>query len=428
MKMNYEELIHEFMEGTLDSAAEERLFDAMASSDEVRADFRQQFAMRSAIKSDVKAFTPKAESTLNIFSQLGFAPPAPVPVPFGQRVLQFIGSHSNAILTGLISAAASALVVFLLMDSGNANINANNANNKIPVVESTAPVNDDVQSGNNSIVNGQALADATEDNKSPEKEIVYVDRIIFKNAAETTNREAKLPSGGEADDSENANSHSSNDKFTENAKIDAPAFGMINNENPSLGFNPSGLPEKGVLPDNYISGDFDISFLEQLGISAEISNAQAFFRDEENIMPQESREFNNWNIGLYFEPEIDLAGRLKAGFEYRRENYYLVFNGMEDGTAYRYELQPNLATWSFNARWNPGALEFWKVSPFIQSSAGFNDAGQVWRNGIGAEINLSNDFKLILGAEYGNLWYKYGGNWFTSGKYGLFFGTGIRLF
>ena len=52
---------------------------SLSASEEMRTELKQQLAIRNAVRSDIKALTPKAESTLRIFSELGFTAPIPAP-------------------------------------------------------------------------------------------------------------------------------------------------------------------------------------------------------------------------------------------------------------------------------------------------------------------------------------------------------------
>ncbi|MFW5701359.1 MAG: anti-sigma factor family protein, partial [Bacteroidota bacterium] len=65
--MDYTKLIHEFVDGTLSPEHEEELFASLRSNDELRSELKQQMAIKSAVRSDTKAFTPSAASTMAIF-------------------------------------------------------------------------------------------------------------------------------------------------------------------------------------------------------------------------------------------------------------------------------------------------------------------------------------------------------------------------
>jgi hypothetical protein len=73
--MDYTKTIHDFLDGSLESSEEENLFLLLSNDDDLRSELKQQLAMKDAIKSDTKAFSPSAASTMAIFSALGFATP-----------------------------------------------------------------------------------------------------------------------------------------------------------------------------------------------------------------------------------------------------------------------------------------------------------------------------------------------------------------
>lgn len=84
--MNYSELLHDFLDGTLGSEHQEALFIALAQEAELRSEMQQLMRIKRAVQNDTEAFMPPPEARDAIFARLGFGtaiptPPIPVQAP-----------------------------------------------------------------------------------------------------------------------------------------------------------------------------------------------------------------------------------------------------------------------------------------------------------------------------------------------------------
>mgnify|MGYP007034011222 CR=1 FL=1 len=79
--MNYSELLHDFLDGTLAGEHQESLFHALAQDIDLRAEMQQLLRIKRAVQSDTEAFMPPPEARDAIFARLGFGASAPIPTP-----------------------------------------------------------------------------------------------------------------------------------------------------------------------------------------------------------------------------------------------------------------------------------------------------------------------------------------------------------
>lgn len=79
--MNYSELLHDFLDGTLAGEHQESLFHALAQDIDLRAEMQQLLRIKRAVQSDTEAFMPPPEARDAIFARLGFGTSAPIPTP-----------------------------------------------------------------------------------------------------------------------------------------------------------------------------------------------------------------------------------------------------------------------------------------------------------------------------------------------------------
>jgi hypothetical protein len=100
--MNYSELLHDWIDGTLASQHEEAVFIALAHDAELRTELQDLIRIRAAVQNDTAAFTPSPADTSAIFGRLGFSVPADIPS------LANAGAATNAVVGTTVGASASA--------------------------------------------------------------------------------------------------------------------------------------------------------------------------------------------------------------------------------------------------------------------------------------------------------------------------------
>lgn len=100
--MNYEELLNQYLDGTLSEAGEETLFSAAASDVAFRREFNDALRLRSAVQHEASTVIPPAELTSSIFAGLGYAT---VPLtPWYTTLMQKYGSQAVSMLAGGVIA------------------------------------------------------------------------------------------------------------------------------------------------------------------------------------------------------------------------------------------------------------------------------------------------------------------------------------
>lgn len=102
--MNYSELIHDFLDGTMEQAEEEELLMAIARRADLREELRQALALKAAFKADFQALTPPMHLTNSIFAEMGFASPGASAL--GTSALATMGTSASASVAtgGMFSA------------------------------------------------------------------------------------------------------------------------------------------------------------------------------------------------------------------------------------------------------------------------------------------------------------------------------------
>ncbi len=420
--MDYEQIIHEYIDGSLEAGRELELFSVLAQNDELRLDFRNQIAIKNAIRSDVRAFTPKAESTMKIFSTLGFeAPvsvPTPIPTPIATGFWASLGLSGGKvlplILTSILSAGLTAALMLLFFKPEIYGLNDNNGysnslnNSNIAVIKS----NSNIEPENN------YLKYFVNDKNGYKKSENITPKIIYKYVL--VERQNGIENGLEKTEAINKIIKTSKDELnliTESGVVPV----KIRN---------SKLMSNKLMPEN-ISNPFNLNDLadifnldKDLGLGIEVRGNEAFYQNKERISPSEKQQFNNSAIAVFYKPMSEFA----VGFEYRRENFYQIFKGYENNKLFQFEQQPNYQTYNIAFRYIPEYAKYIFLQPFAQLSYGITDkSGQIGRFMLGAEISPNKGWTFMMGAEYNMLAYNYQSNNFYSDKFGLNFGLAFKF-
>ena len=401
--MDYTKLIHDFMDGSLEGTQEEQLFYQFSSNDELRAELKQQIAIREAIRNDSRAYTPAANSTVGVFAALGFNPPSTVTVPNSSiakgGVSGFLTKYKQGITGGVISAVATtALILLLLNPFGSTYTNMSDSEKPSMVQSQVIPDNvPKVESFSN---------DAQKQQVRYITKIRYIDVPRYINKEPVNNVQESTSSITSAEESNNLDLTSSNLGTSLSPRLD-----MSNNTN---GFSDLGVGTSTNKFNNLILPG------EQIGLSLELRGSQYWNYQTETINPFKYSKFNNSAIALYY----NLSDNFAFGGEVRQENFFQKYNSIKGDSTF--QQQPNFTTFGLNLRYTL-PFEFWGFAPFIQANAGVNNAGYTGRGMVGFKYSPYRDITFVVGGETSWLFYHHQNKQFNSGKFGLNYGISFNF-
>lgn len=447
--MDYLEKIFDFVDGTLDATNEQILFDELAKNEELRSELKQQMVVSNAVRKDFVAYNPSADSTLKIFSQLGFTTAttatmsAVSSMTFKTKVMSMLTNYSQGLMTFLATSTLATVAFFLLNDenAGNTIIN------KISGNGGNSKYTQQIQPNSNNINNVSSLTDTT-----IKTEIIYKDRIIYKNDENSKQEITKLNNKYQNEikvlktkikELENQQIEQINN-VTENItkEIEERYEEKYNTQYQNLYFS-NVMPtfnERVVIQRELVSNVVDYNFPilsddalnfsntadNSYGINIETGWAQYFSNYNELVNPGDGyQDFNNLRIAALY----DFNNEISMGVDYRRENFYLIFNKTNElGQSYKAETNPNFQTLNAIIRYKPESLRYFGFSPFIQAGVGANVGGEVGRFMLGTEYNVNNAYKFIIGTDYNLLNFKDDrGLKYTSNKTGFQMGFGLKF-
>jgi hypothetical protein len=433
--MEQEQIIYDYIEGVLPPEKELELFQMLTANEELRAELKSQMAIKSAVKSDVVAYTPKAQSTMNIFNTIGLTPPpgiAPIPNPgFFSVIAGKLSNLSPFFMTGLATAAATAVVIFMLYNFGafdgallakyGNNATINNINQSaIPLMTSEADLakQDDIQTVETKIAGKSNVTDKS----TVEPKVVY--KYIYVTKDDTrANENQKF--AAQQDNLQVLTDNVSNNLFTPSEV----AFSKSNLSSLNKQFRGEDSPLY-LLRSPYGANDIRNPMIEATFIGNE---------GNENFAVEFRGSIYNHGEGVKIDPaKYDMANfgisvtyslfdELKVGVDYHRENFYQTFSGVEDGVLYTYHQNPNIQTYGALVRYHPDFAKISYFAPFVQVNGGYSTVGPVFRGMFGLEFSMDNTSKFVVAYGYNHLRFKHDDKWFDSGKTGLQIGFGFKF-
>lgn len=449
--MDYLNHLYEFVDGTIDSSSEQQLFYELANNEELRTELKQQIAVTNAVRTDFRAFNPSAESTIRIFSELGMSSAlagtmaTTATIATKGKLLTLLGKYGQGLFSFLVTASL-ALIAYFMLDFGNSSNNGNFTNSS-----NSLNNNNQFNSQNVNIpISSSYSKDKIQNDTTVKTEIIYKDRIIYKNE-DSYVANLKSNYNKKINDLNNiiANLKSENQEKIEviteeiksEVKIEAQKEYQTAYQTLYLAQELPKVKERIVYErefiqtESYKSASINLNeplsqfrnglesvIGSNLGFSFETSWAQYFSEYNEAVNPAQYQDFNNFRIGFLY----DLNNEFSIGLDYRRENFYQIYNYVDNnGDPFKYEQKPNFNTINGALRYNPRYLELDNFSPFVQLGFGGNEGGTVGRFMLGTEYKITDNYKFIVAGDFNMLNFKNNNIQYNSNKFGLHMGIGF---
>lgn len=414
--MENEYLVSEFLDGTLDATSEERFFSLLSQESDLRNELKQQLAIKNAVRGDFKAFTPKADSTIQIFDKLGLILPiTPIATvsPWNSALTKIgsaIKSGSAFVVTSAASALLTALLIFSFFDfddnfESTKSLKTNNSERR------------NIEFTKLGVDNKVAKSESYADNSTAQiKERIIYKYIVKNDEAKNTD---KLASGEFQDNSLSKNLRNEDllehSVFVSSINQNIQEFDLATNSNKSNNFE---LPN--LIYDNLLSS---FTNNNNKDYTLEARSSDYFSQRLQGVNP--SSDLGLLNSAISFMYSFD--SELSVGLDYRREAFSQEFTGKEADNYFIYRQEPNFQTYSAFVKYSPESIRYEVFAPFALLNFGFNSAGPVGRGMIGLDVNFSDYYYLTAGLDYSAMVFSQTNAYFISSKIGLHIGAGIRL-
>lgn len=420
--MNYEELIQDFLDGTLDPSGERDLLSAVAGDDALRSELKRHMAIQRAVRSDTQAFVPSAKSTGSIFSSLGYAVPGGVAAEAARRGLfakigAFVAKYYQGLIGGLTATVATLVVVLLLLEffgSGDTYKSNQSESEKTAAIIGSENHNPTQHTAGSDLLKEGSPSTGASEVREPQ--VIYKTKYVYLPVKIDTSKIIEEVLGKLATKfSDDTPMNESNDGRSNVFGRVSPSIGdyIASNQNRFTLREPAPTPIFDLTPRRRTEIESDRRFA--LAIRA----SQPFYATPIEVSPENNQIFNNYGIAFSYAPTDYLA----VGADLRRENFYQIYETGPDGSGYywRHEQQPNFTSAGLFVRgiWSDALPGF---SPYAQFGFGGNVGGYALRPAIGLVYSPYPGISFILDVEYNNFRFTQDGEGFNSEKTNLNYG------
>ncbi|MBU3678194.1 MAG: hypothetical protein FGM32_01115 [Candidatus Kapabacteria bacterium] len=407
--MPHSQLINDLLDGELDSAGEAALFGKLANDSELRAEFVQQLAIRTAIQQDRATLVPPISLTSAVFAGLGFAAPF-AGVAGAGAVAQSGGMMSTwlaKIGIPILSALAAAGVTYTVMQTDQADVvggQAPSSGYASQAAQQTPPEAGVAVSAETPApaASPRVIERVTE--RIVERPSPINDRLV----AENQDLRARLADATVQREQTPRNADITDDELIPIAPVDLNTTISVKRESQERVIGTMGVEP---ISPMFHTPSFSLSVRGLNGQSAPLS------------VPAQTGWYENVGIGMMYR----LSPSSAVGLEVGAESFPMVFQGTRNQQVVQFELQP-LATWAgISYRHVFPEIGTSGFSPFAQGLLGGTEFGPLGRASAGVLYAPAGPLSFMIGVEGTALAFNHQNRWFTASKYGLTYGVLVRL-
>lgn len=446
--MNYSELLHDFLDGTLGSEHQEALFIALAQETELRSEMQQLLRIKRAVQNDTEAFMPPPEAKDAIFARLGFGTPFPtppvpvqVPAPVSAVAETALSAAPKAgrflwrevLLSSLATSLFTGLLFFIFLRPYGNGMNTgffggNGGNSLIPPTSGYAAA-----SGAESSSGGFLLAQRNnEHTSSSTQDTVRVLREVVHHYH---------------DASQNANVSALQREFANFQSMMLALTGELRSA-----LHDAQAENKRILAERTAASlDSQTSAPERLPQEPQNSQPEQPVTAAHETAPKAGEWYNNLTVGvrgmrsrsvpqatigsnaaLTIAPNTAisalyrLAAQHEIGIEAGQEAFFQTFRSRNnEGIPFIIEQNPTLSWAGLAYRYTlfPESM----LTPFVHTVLGGADVGLTGRAMLGVRFAPDSRTQFLLGAEASALIYGHQGAWYPSQNIGFTYGVSIRF-
>lgn len=397
--MDYRDHINDLLDGELEGSHESALFGELAVNSELRSEFKQQLAIRSAVQNDRVALIPPIALTSSVFSGLGFAGP-------------FAGAAAGAVGGSLLSTWLPKIGMPLLAAVTATAITWGVMRNGDDAPDQTA------QSPATVHTTAQQPTVA-----SPSAPTVQTGPTIIRQAC---NHEAELAAlrrenallRAEQQETITAPVAEANTERTTMPMMEPAPTQRVTLTN-AITLAPSTdqrvIQQTSLQPIAMRSMLYPAFLVQLRGIStSSLIDVNA---------PAQSIWYENVGVGLLYQ----LSDNHAVGVEMGSEVFPMSFQGDVNGQVIKYQQQPQSMWAGASYRHTLSPLGSSGLAPFGQVLLGGTSFGPLGRMTAGLQYSPAGPLSFILGVEGMAMAYQFNNTWFTSSKLGLTYGVAVRF-
>ncbi len=399
--MDHRDHINDLLDGDLEAMHESTLFGELAVNADLRSEFKQQLAIRSAVQNDRVALIPPVALTSSVFSGLGFAGP-------------LAGAAAGAVGGSLLSTWLPKVGIPLLAAATATAITWG-------VMQSDTPQQQAMQPQTQVAMQAAPQQPAAPVARTGEPIIVQKPCTHEAQLAALRRENAALRAELDRTPSEPAIDQPLAEQNTERMEMPAVAMQpaqrvtLTNAMTLSQTSDQRAIQQTALQPISMRSLMFPAFIVQMRGMSASsLVDVNA---------PAQSTWYENVGLGLLYQ----LSDNHAVGLEMGSEVFPMSFQGNVNGQVIQYQQQPQ-SMWAGAAyRYTLSQLGSSGFAPFGQVLLGGTSFGPLGRVTAGFQYSPAGPLSFMLGVEGTAMAYQFNSAWFSSSKLGLTYGVAVRF-
>lgn len=425
MTHQYSDYIQQLLDGELDSIHESPFFGELAVNADLRSEFKQQLALRSAVHDDRAILIPPASLTNSLFSGLGFAAPlagAAAGAAGGGLLLQWLSRFGLPILASLGAAGIAITAHQTVNNSQPAQASTvQQTNTQTALVQEVPPSLGTPPAQTTSAIPGiRSNRESLDADRNAflmnenSKLLAEIDRLNEELRAATIAQTQSVAPIAESATTPPTEEPATQETASFNTPVLATPITLTNTYQVALteqheAYSVAQLNTYGVL---HVYPSF---MLQIRGYApTALTNATA---------PAQSHWYHNLGVALQYE----LNNQHTVGVEFGSETFPQVFEGTRSGQIIRYDQQPSAMWAGLMYRYTMDPISKTSFSPFVQGFAGGSTYGPLGRAIVGIHYEPVGALSFIFGLEGTAMAYQFQDQWYTSNKIGLTYGMAVRF-
>ncbi len=421
--MEYNSLLHDFIDGNLDPSKEQELFYALASNEELRRDLKSSVAIDKSFAKRISSFAPSVGSTGAIFDRLGIEAPknliAPTPKSGFSSFFKRFGQGFYGVFSG--AAVTAAIFLFFLtpkFGGGGIETSPAVASESTKIESSETPIVSAEHASENRTNN---IPGSESESKAPVRERIVYKTVYVDSEGNRMDKSAGFSNSRSSETiAASTDSPEAGPKETEKvvSKPDAPIIAKLETEE----FREISPPNRFERVDYFPSVPkfFDYTPAEK-GFSGEYKGAQSWSVQKAFVNKSSENFFDNSAIALSYR----FSDRFSAGLDFRSEFFYQEFEGNVDDSKFLYRQYPSYKTLTAFGRYKFYKSEFFDA--FAEAGIGYAATGMLGRFALATEVSPDPGYGFLFGVETSALAYEHQGTTWFSPKIGLIYGVKFNM-
>lgn len=406
--MDFEYLLNNYLDGSLDEHGEHSLFQAMAAEPDLRREFIEAVQLQEALRKNAASTIVSSALTNKVFDSLGYGSPIiPAPIPVPASLLSTATNAVRSTLPWLGSAVAGGLIVwtsifFNLLPGRQDSTDSESLSN---ISTAHSPFSSKEQKG-------FSAAQKTDQKEPASMAIAAIPtKVIYKTIYREIQSElTPAPSQYQSTATEIPQHITAIQTIQQPA--DRQAFSQVHQQDKQAIYHKNGDQQsiESDLQPNNPDILFSIRSLQKPQNNVPVSTNDAV-------------GLNNLSASIH----MRVYDNFYAGIEAGREPFLQQYSRSGNGFTENITQNPTLWWAGISGFYRSPELILPGLQLFGQAMGGLAESGSIMRIASGIQWSPGGPVSVFAGTEYSSLWYKAAGNQYTSQHLGWNYGIQIAF-